>query len=109
MDIDFDRRHAFYFDTDGNIRPLSPYRLDRLWRGEPDAAMPELGGQRIRFAILHIERFTSPPRVPRSFCPCRRGRYGALPMASMLRQGTRHPVPRATRRRGHRRGRYAGR
>ncbi len=35
MDIDFDRRHAFYFDTDGNIRPFSPYYLDRLWRGEP--------------------------------------------------------------------------
>ena len=25
--------------------------------------MPELTSQLIRFAILHIERFTSPPRV----------------------------------------------
>jgi hypothetical protein len=63
MDIEFDRRHVFYFDTDGNIRLISPYRLDRLWRGEPDATMPELAGQRVRFAILHIERFSRPPLV----------------------------------------------
>jgi hypothetical protein len=25
--------------------------------------MPELASQRIRFAVLHLERFTSPPRV----------------------------------------------
>jgi hypothetical protein len=63
MSIEFDRRHAFYFDTDGNIRLFCAYRLDRLWRGEPDASIPELAGQRVRFAILHIERFTSPPRA----------------------------------------------
>lgn len=63
MEIDFDRRHAFYFNTDGNIRPISAHRLDRLWRGEPGAEMPELSGQRVRFALLHIERFSMPPRV----------------------------------------------
>src|SRR5688572_23317618 len=69
MDIEFDRRHAFYFDTDGKIRPISPYRLDRLWRGEPDAAILELAGRRIRLAVLHIERFTSPPRVVIEYYP----------------------------------------
>lgn len=63
MDIEFDRRHSFYFDIDGNIRPISPYRLGRLWRGEPDASMPELANQRVCFAVLHIERFTKPPKV----------------------------------------------
>lgn len=63
MSIEFDRRHAFYLDTDGQIRLFCAYRLDRLWRGEPDAAIPALAGQRVRFALLHIERFTSPPRV----------------------------------------------
>jgi hypothetical protein len=63
MDIEVDRRHAFYFDTDGNIHPISPNRLDRIWRGEPDAGMPELAGQRVRFAVLHIERFSKPPHI----------------------------------------------
>ncbi len=40
-----------------------PYRLDRLWRGEPDTTEPSLANHRIRFALFHIERFTSPPRV----------------------------------------------
>jgi hypothetical protein len=63
MTIEFDRRHAFYLDAEAHPHIFCPYRLDRLWRGEPDATEPELAGQRVRFAILHIERFTSPPRV----------------------------------------------
>ena len=46
MSIEFDRRHAFYLATDNQIRSFCAYRLDRLLRGEPDAAMPELAGQR---------------------------------------------------------------
>jgi hypothetical protein len=69
MSIEFDRRHAFYLDTDNRIRTFCAYRIDRLWRGEPDAAMPELANQRVRFAILHIERFTSPPRVALEYYP----------------------------------------
>jgi hypothetical protein len=63
MTIEFDRRHAFYLDAEGHPHIFCPYRLDRLWRGEPDASEHQLTGQHIRFAILHIERFTSPPRV----------------------------------------------
>ena len=63
MNIEFDRRHAFLIDPDGQPRAISPHRLDRLWLGDPDAAMPELAGQRVRAAMLHVERFTSPPRV----------------------------------------------
>jgi hypothetical protein len=69
MSIEFDRRHAFYLDTNNQIRSSCAYRLDRLWRGEPDAAMPELANQRVRFAVLHIERFTSPPRVVVEYYP----------------------------------------
>lgn len=63
MSIEFDRIHTFYLDANDQIHSLSSYRLDRLWRGEPDAAMPELANQRIRFVVLHIERFSKPPRV----------------------------------------------
>lgn len=63
MTIEFDRRHAFYLDPEGNPHIFCPYRLDRLWRGEPDTTEPELANHRIRFALFHIERFTSPPRV----------------------------------------------
>lgn len=63
MTIEFDRRHAFYFDAEGTPHIFCPYRLDRLWRGEPEATEPQLANQRIRFAIFHIERFSSPPRV----------------------------------------------
>jgi hypothetical protein len=63
MQIEFDRRYAFYFDHEGQAHPFSADHLDRLWRGEPDAAMPELAGLRVRFALLHIERFTTPPHV----------------------------------------------
>lgn len=63
MDIQFDRRHAFYLDPNNHLHPISPYHLDRLWRGHPDAAIPELAHQRARFAILHTERFTTPPRI----------------------------------------------
>lgn len=69
MTIEFDRRHTFSFDTDGQIRLFCAYRLDRLWRGEPDAVMPELASQRVRFAILHIERFSKPPRVIVEYYP----------------------------------------
>jgi hypothetical protein len=63
MTIEFDRRHAFYLDPESTPHVFCPYRLDRLWRGEPDTMEPQLTNQRIRFALLHIERFTSPPRV----------------------------------------------
>lgn len=63
MHLEFDRRHAFYLDHEGHIHPICPYRLDRLWQGDPTAAIPELATRRIRFALLHTERFTSPPRV----------------------------------------------
>jgi hypothetical protein len=63
MNIALDRRHAFYLDAEDQPHPLLPHRFDRLWRGEPDAAMPVLAGQRIRFAVFHTERFTSPPRI----------------------------------------------
>ena len=63
MTIEFDRRHVFYLDAEGNPHTFCPYRLDRLWRGEPDTTEPSLADHRIRFALFHVERFTSPPRV----------------------------------------------
>lgn len=63
MNIALDRRHAFYLDADGQPHSLPIHRFDRLWRGEPDVAVPAFAGQRVRFAVFHIERFTSPPRI----------------------------------------------
>lgn len=63
MFIEFDRRHAFYLDAEGTPHIFCPYRLDRLWRGEPEATEPQLANRLIRFAVFYIERFTSPPRV----------------------------------------------
>lgn len=42
MTIEFDRRHAFHLDAEGNPHIFCPYRLDRLWRGEPDTTEPSL-------------------------------------------------------------------
>lgn len=61
--ITIDHRHIFYLDADDRPHSLPPHHFERLWRGEPDGAMPELANQRVRFVVSHVERFTSPPRV----------------------------------------------
>lgn len=61
--IHFDRRHAFYLDATGDIHPLCASRLDRRHRGEPDTTLPRMAGHVVRFALFHVERFTSPPRI----------------------------------------------
>lgn len=63
MNIALDRRHVFYLDADDQPHAFPTHLFDRLWRGEPDAVMPASAGQRVRFAVFHVERFTSPPRI----------------------------------------------
>lgn len=63
MNIALDPRHAFYLDAEDQPHSFPIHRFDRLWRGEPDATMLAFAGQRVRFAVFHSERFTSPPRI----------------------------------------------
>lgn len=69
MSLEFDRRYAFYLDTAGTPQPISVAQLDRLHRGTPDAALPTMAGHRVRFAVFHVERFTSPPRIVVEYFP----------------------------------------
>jgi len=61
--IESERRFVFYVDTAGAIHPICAYCLDRLLRGESDAALLAMAGRCIGFAVFHVERFTAPPRV----------------------------------------------
>ena len=55
--FDLNRRHVLYFDPRGHLHHYCPYRFARLLRGEPDTTLPQLAGHRIRFAVIHTERF----------------------------------------------------
>jgi len=69
MCIESDRRCAFFLHPAGAIHPMCANRLDRLLRGELDAALPTMAGRCIAFAVFHIERFTAPPRVISEYFP----------------------------------------
>ena len=67
--LEFDHRFVFYFDPSGEPHLLPAHRFDHLMRGEPDATMPEFADRRIRFAVLHVERLTWPPKVVLDYYP----------------------------------------
>ncbi len=69
MKLAFDRRHALYLDPTNTPHPLCPYRFDRLWHDKPDAALPSMASQPVRFTIFHVERFTDPYRSSPSTSP----------------------------------------
>lgn len=56
-------RYVFCLDADDRIHPLPEHCFDRLQAGYPDAALPQLAGQRVRFAIFHVVRLTDPMRL----------------------------------------------
>ncbi|MEM9457538.1 MAG: hypothetical protein AAGF11_25385 [Myxococcota bacterium] len=56
-------RHVFYLDADGHIHPTPEQRFARLQAGYPDAALPQMAAQRVRFAISHVVRLTDPMRL----------------------------------------------
>ncbi|MEM9456949.1 MAG: hypothetical protein AAGF11_22410 [Myxococcota bacterium] len=60
---EFHHRHIFYLDADGCIHPIPAYRFDRLRAGYRDAALPQLPGQNVHFAIFHVAHRTDPMRM----------------------------------------------
>ncbi|MEM9460112.1 MAG: hypothetical protein AAGF11_38405 [Myxococcota bacterium] len=56
-------RHVFYLDADGHIHRIPEHRFARLQAGYPDAALPQMAAQRVRFAIFHVVRLTHPMRL----------------------------------------------
>ncbi|MEM9463307.1 MAG: hypothetical protein AAGF11_54700 [Myxococcota bacterium] len=58
-----DNRHVFYLNADGRIHPIPEHRFARLQADYPDAALPQMAAQRVRFAIFRVVRLTEPMRL----------------------------------------------
>ncbi|MEM9463502.1 MAG: hypothetical protein AAGF11_55690 [Myxococcota bacterium] len=60
---EYHHRHVFYLDANGRIHSLPEAHFARLQAGEPDAALPGLAGQRVRFAVFRVVRLSDPMRI----------------------------------------------